>query len=175
MATGAVSEAPVPVNLSHQKPPVCAGERPNPAEFMELTDDGQNQELWEQADLILVGLSGMSKTPISKHLADAGVLVSNYPLVMDCAIPDALEKLDQSKVVALKIKPDVLLGIRQDRAYKWGIRCSDPFIDYDEIEEEVRWVTRLYRRHPGWRIVSVTDRKPGDVATSILTKILKRG
>jgi hypothetical protein len=123
---------------------------------------------------------GMSKTPISKHLAAAGVYVANYPLVKNCAIPEALQTIDPKKVVALSIRADVLLGIRQERAYKWGMSASDPFIDYDvcachpmaahrcptkplvcavqEIEEEVRWVKREYRAHPGWRIVNVTDR-----------------
>lgn len=94
----------------------------------------------------------MSKTPISKHLAGAGVFVANYPLVKNAAVPEALHAMAPQKVVALVIRADVLLGIRQERAYKWGMSTSDPFVDYDVSSPAAHShpfsIARVAWRHP---------------------------
>src|SRR5947207_14651405 len=80
--------------------------------FVVKHDDGLGLESIERADIILVGVSRTSKTPLSIYLAIRGYFVANVPIIYNVALPAELFKVDQTKVVALRMDPIRLRHIR---------------------------------------------------------------
>jgi len=78
-------------------------------------DDGQETRHLHKADLVLVGVSRSSKTPLSMYLAHKGYKVANVPLVHGIDPPEELFQIDQSKIVGLIIDPKRLVDIRTAR------------------------------------------------------------
>src|SRR5687767_4417225 len=78
-------------------------------------DDGIGPENWEEADILLVGVSRTSKTPTSIYLANRGYKVANIPLVPESPPPQKLFELKHPLVVGLTTNPDRLIQIRRNR------------------------------------------------------------
>ena len=87
-------------------------------EFFLKHDDGKLVEDLDSADIVLVGVSRTSKTPLSLFLSNKGWKVANIPLVYDIPPPENLFTVNQKKIVALTINPDYLLRIRKNRLEK---------------------------------------------------------
>ena len=81
-------------------------------EFAVKNDDGQHPRNLRKADIVLVGISRTSKTPLSTYLAQRGYKVANVPLVMGIE-PFRAFSIDQKRIFALSIDPDALFRIRQ--------------------------------------------------------------
>ncbi len=88
-------------------------------EFAVRNDDGVAHGLHD-ADVILVGVSRTSKTPLSIYLGYLGRKATNVPLVKGIAPPAELFEVDQSKVVGLTIDPNRLAEIRRERVRAMG-------------------------------------------------------
>ncbi len=84
-------------------------------EFTVRHDDGQDPHGLPLADLVLVGVSRTSKTPLSMLLAWRGLRVANIPVVDNLPLPEEVARLDPHRVVALTIKADRLLELRRSR------------------------------------------------------------
>src|SRR5690606_12181182 len=82
-------------------------------EYTVRHDDGKTTADLSQADIVLVGISRTSKTPLSIFLSHKGWKVANVPLVLNSKIPDELYQIDQRRVVGLTIDPDSLTRIRK--------------------------------------------------------------
>ncbi len=133
-------------------------------------DDNRSSRNLEDADIILVGLSRTSKTPLSVYLAQEGYKVANFAIVMGEKLPDALFKVDQRKIVGLTIDPMRLYEIRQERAKKLGIQNSQ-YASLGRIYEEVEYANRLFRQHPKWLVIDVTNRSIEESASEIVSKL----
>ena len=72
-------------------------------EFTVKSDDGKEPRNFKKADLVLVGVSRTSKTPLSTLLAQRGLKVANLPLVLGVPTPPELEEANQDRVVGLTI------------------------------------------------------------------------
>ena len=72
-------------------------------EFTVKADDGKEPRLLRQADIILLGVSRTSKTPLSVFLAHKGYKVSNVPIVLDRPLPDEVHKVDPNRIFGKKI------------------------------------------------------------------------
>ena len=83
-------------------------------EFTVKADDGKEPRLLRKADIVLVGVSRTSKTPLSVFLAHKGFKVSNVPVVLDRPLPPVLHELDQRRVFGLTVD-ETLADIRQER------------------------------------------------------------
>ena len=66
-------------------------------EFTVKSDDGKEPRNFKKADLVLVGVSRTSKTPLSTLLAQRGLKVANLPLVLGVAPPPELEEAPQDR------------------------------------------------------------------------------
>ncbi len=133
-------------------------------------DDNRSSRNLDEADIILVGLSRTSKTPLSVYLAQEGYKVANFAIVKGEKLPDALFKVDQRKIVGLTIDPMRLYEIRQERAKKLGIKNS-AYASLSRIYEEVEYANRLFRQHPKWLVVDVTNRSIEESASEIVLKL----
>ena len=78
-------------------------------------DDGQMPEDYDDADVVLVGISRTSKTPTSIYLANRGFKVANIPLIPESPPPESLFALRHPLVVGLTTGSDRLIQIRRNR------------------------------------------------------------
>ena len=133
-------------------------------------DDGQGQRHYENADVILVGLSRCGKTPTCLYLSmHYGLAAANYPLVesdlQNMEMPAVLQA-HRDKLFALTISAQRLQQIRQQRL------PDTRYASRSQCEQEVRQVEALYRH---WRLPSldVTERSVEEIATAVLAHIQK--
>jgi len=136
-------------------------------EFTVKNDDGQLPHNFPEADVILVGVSRTSKTPVATLLAQKGLKCANQPLVLGVPPPPQLEEVDPRRVFALSIQPPMLLAIRQSRLVSMGVREETSYSDLQQIQRELAWVRDIVRRHPGWTTVDVTRKAIEETAAEI--------
>jgi [pyruvate, water dikinase]-phosphate phosphotransferase / [pyruvate, water dikinase] kinase len=134
-------------------------------------DDGQELRNLCKADLVLVGVSRTSKTPLSMYLAHKGYKVANVPLVKGIDPPQELFQLDQKKVVGLLIDAQRLVELRSARLRILRQSPRTSYADYEEVEEELEACRHLFRRHPEWQVVDVTNKSVEESASDILRKL----
>lgn len=136
-------------------------------EFTVAHDDGRNLSDLHLAEIILVGVSRVGKTPLSIYLSTRGWKVANIPLVKDIDLPQSLFEIDSRRVVALMIEPGQLLVHRQTRQRHLGVSTKSDYIDPAEIYEELESARRLFRRS-GFHIVNITDKPIEETAEEVL-------
>src|SRR5258705_11825619 len=71
-------------------------------------DDGAEPRNLPKADLVLVGISRTSKTPLSTYLAQRGLKVANVPLVLGVDPPEELSPGDDREVFGVIVQPAIL-------------------------------------------------------------------
>jgi len=139
-----------------------------------LHDDGQLADDFEEADVILVGVSRTSKTPTSIYLANRGVKTANVPLVPGTPLPPQLETLHHPLVVGLTASPERIVQIRQNRLL--GLKAhrdDDRYIDRQAVAEEVAFSRRLCAKH-NWPVIDVTRRSIEETAAAVITLLTDR-
>ena len=115
-------------------------------EFAVKYDDGVGSGL-DEADVVLVGVSRTSKTPLSIYLGYLGHKAANVPVVKGIAPPPELFEVDQAKVVGLTIDPDRLAEIRRARVRAMGAPGRNrQYAELAEIYEELEQAKKLHRR-----------------------------
>jgi [pyruvate, water dikinase]-phosphate phosphotransferase / [pyruvate, water dikinase] kinase len=142
--------------------------------FTLLHDDGQNTDEFEDADVVLLGISRTSKTPTSIYLANRGVKTGNYPLVPGVPLPSHLERLQKPLVVGLFASPERIVQIRQNRLL--GLRADradDSYIDRHAVAEEIAFSRKLFVRN-NWPIIDVTRRSIEETAAAVLALLAER-
>jgi hypothetical protein len=142
-------------------------------EFAVKSDDGKEPRNFKKADLVLVGVSRTSKTPLSTLLAQRGIKVANLPLVIGIAIPPELEEAPQDRIVALTIGIDHLCEIRQARLRQLGMPSETSYGLRDHVKEELSWAQKLFEAHR-WPVIDVTGRAIEETAVIILETLKER-
>lgn len=137
-------------------------------EFAVKNDDGQDANSFFKADVVLVGLSRTSKTPLSMYLAHKGVKVANLPLVPSIDPPTEINSVDPRRVFALTVSLDALVKIRRARLRHLGLPESADYATRESVAAELRWVEEFYQRHPEWKCFDVTNRAIEETAAEIL-------
>jgi regulator of PEP synthase PpsR (kinase-PPPase family) len=139
-------------------------------EFTVQHDDGQKLDDLEEADVVIVGPSRTSKTPVSFYLAYRGWKVANVPIVLGLEPPAALQALNPRKVVGLTIDPERLALIRRERLKNMGVVEPSNYADLEHIQQEVRyslrWCTKLR-----WPVVNVTGKAVEETANEIVNLV----
>lgn len=143
-------------------------------EFTVKSDDGKEPRNFKKADLILVGVSRTSKTPLSTLLAQRGLKVANQPLVLGVAPPPELEEANQERIVGLTIGLDQLCEIRQARLRQLGMPAATNYALREHVKEELEFANRLFRAHPSWPVIDVTGRAIEETAVIILETLKDR-
>ena len=136
-------------------------------DFTVKHDDGQNLRTMPEADIVLLGVSRTTKTPLSIYLAKEGWRVANIPIVLDITLPQELFFVDQRKIVGLVIDPEKLTSIRKARLRHLKQELSS-YADIDYITQELDYSKNIYRKNR-WSIVNVTNRAVEEVAGDILS------
>lgn len=138
-------------------------------EFTLNHDDGRNVESLHLADVILVGVSRTSKTPLSVYLSQHGLKVVNIPLVKESPPPPELFQIDQRKIFALTIDPEALREIRRKRLSKMGASTkTKDYADQQRVMDEIEWANQLFKENKRWPVFNVTDKALEETAAEIM-------
>jgi [pyruvate, phosphate dikinase]-phosphate phosphotransferase / [pyruvate, phosphate dikinase] kinase len=143
-------------------------------EFTVKSDDGKEPRNFKKADLVLVGVSRTSKTPLSTLLAQRGLKVANLPIVLGIEPPPELEEAHQERVVGLTIEIDTLVEIRKARLKQLGMPGDASYGLRDQVKEELEFAQRIFRAHPAWPVIDVTGRAIEETAVIILESLKDR-
>ncbi len=143
--------------------------------FTVKQDDGQELRYLYRADIVLVGASRTSKTPLSMYLAHKGFKVANIPLVKGIDPPKELFEIEQNRVVGLLIDAKRLVELRTARLLQLQQSPRSRYSNYDEIFDELICCKQLYRRNPQWLVIDVTHKSVEESAGDIIKKLTNLG
>ena len=143
-------------------------------EFAVKYDDGRDPRGVNRADIVLIGVSRTSKTPLSMYLAHQGYKVANVPLVPEVSPPDELFQLPRNKCVGLVITPDKLNEIRRERLKALGLRSEANYASFERILDELDYAEKIMKR-VGCPIINVANKAVEETAGLIIDILKKRG
>lgn len=136
-------------------------------EFAVKYDDGRDPRGVLHADIVLVGISRTSKTPLSMYLAHKGYKVANIPLVPEVPPPDELYQISRNKCVGLIISPDKLNMIRKERLRHLGLGSETNYASLQRILDELDYAEKIMKRI-GCPILNVSEKAIEETAEYIL-------
>lgn len=142
-------------------------------EFAVKYDDGKDPRGVLLADVVLIGVSRTSKTPLSMYLAHKGIKAANIPLVPEVSPPQELFKIPSNKVVGLTLKPDLLNQIRTERLRTLGLGATADYANFERIVEELEYARGIMRKI-GCPVIDATGKAIEETASRVL-EILFRG
>ena len=139
-------------------------------EFTIAHDDGRAPEDLTKADIVLLGVSRSSKTPLSIYLSQQGYKVANVPLDPSTEPPSQIFDVDRTRLFGLMISPDVLIGIRQKRIKKAAGKMQLITKDYADPEYVYRDLdaSRALMRRLGCIVIHTEGRAVEETAQEIL-------
>ena len=141
-------------------------------EFAVKFDDGVGNGLRE-ADLVLVGVSRTSKTPLSIYLGYMGYKAANVPIVKGITPPPELYEIEAAKIVGLTIDAERLGEIRADRVRGMGAGKNKVYAELLEIYEELDEAAALHRRL-GCPVIDVTGLSIEETAHRVIRLVDRR-
>jgi [pyruvate, water dikinase]-phosphate phosphotransferase / [pyruvate, water dikinase] kinase len=141
-------------------------------EFAVKYDDGRDPRGILKADIVLVGVSRTSKTPLSMYLAHKRFKVANVPLVPEVPAPEELFEIPRKNTIGLIISPDKLNEIRTERLKALGLGSQANYASYERILEELDYAEKIMKR-VGCPIINVSNKAIEETAGLIL-EVLKK-
>ena len=136
-------------------------------EFAVKYDDGKSPLGLTKADIILIGVSRTSKTPLSMYLAHKGLKVANVPLIPGIAPPAELFSVPPQKIVGLVIAPSKLNEIRVVRLKTIGLMPDASYAKVSCISEEIEYSKAIMRQLKCF-VIDVSNRAIEETAHIIL-------
>lgn len=136
-------------------------------EFAVKYDDGKNPRGVIRADLVVIGVSRTSKTPLCMYLAHQRLKVANVPLVPEVAPPKEIYQLQPNKLIGLTIKPKQLHEIRRERLNSLGLTSSADYASMERILKELEYAEGIMKK-AGCTIIDVTNRAVEETATRVM-------
>ena len=130
-------------------------------------DDGVAHEDWEQADIVLAGVSRTSTTPTSIYLANRGYKVANIPIVPESPPPPLLYKLKHPFIVGLTTAADRLIQVRRNRLLSLNQVPETAYVDSGEVAQELQYARRMFADND-WPVIDVTRRSIEETAAAVI-------
>jgi regulator of PEP synthase PpsR (kinase-PPPase family) len=138
-------------------------------EFTLNHDDGRNINSLEEAEVVLVGISRTSKTPLSMYLSLEGIKTVNVPIVMGVTLPEKLFQVDQRKIFGLTIDADELFKIRKNRLSRLGLSNDEgDYADITKVTQEIEWANKIFSENKRWPVFNVTGKALEETAAEIM-------
>jgi regulator of PEP synthase PpsR (kinase-PPPase family) len=158
---------------SGRRPPLDSQyfKRMEAIEFAVKYDDGLGTGL-QEADIVLVGVSRTSKTPLSMYLGYLGYKVANVPIVREIEPPQELFEIDRTRIVGLTIDAERLSEIRQVRARLMRLSKS-AYSELVQIYEELEHAAAVHRQL-GCPVVDVSELSIEETAQRVLRIVERR-
>ena len=135
--------------------------------FTMAHDDGIAPEGWENADIVLAGVSRSSKTPTSIYLANRGYRVANIPIVPESPPPPVLFTLQRPLVIGLTTSSDRLLAVRRNRLSAMGEDRETSYVNDEVVRAEIAYARRMFADND-WPVIDVTRRSIEETAAAVI-------
>ena len=142
-------------------------------QFTIAHDDGIAWEEWEEADIVLAGVSRSSKTPTSIYLANRGFKTANIPIVVESPPPVELFALKNPLVVGLTTSADRLIQVRRNRLLSLNQAPQTAYVDEDAVAKELAFARRMFADN-GWPVIDVTRRSIEETAAAVIALVNER-
>jgi len=142
-------------------------------QFTIAHDDGIAHEEWEEADIVLAGVSRSSKTPTSIYLANRGYKTANIPIVVESPPPVSLFALEHPLIVGLTTSADRLIQVRRNRLLSLNQAPETDYVDQDAVAREIAFARRIFADN-GWPVIDVTRRSIEETAAAIIALVNER-
>jgi len=136
-------------------------------QFTIAHDDGINAQNWEEADIVLTGVSRTSKTPTSIYLANRGYKTANIPIVLESPPPPILFQLKHPIVIGLVTAAERLIQVRRNRLLSLNQSPDTDYVDEEKVRAEVAHARRIFADN-GWPVLDVTRRSIEESAAAII-------
>lgn len=143
-------------------------------EFAVKYDDGKDQRGILQADVVLLGISRTSKTPLSMYLANKNIKVANVPLVPEIPIPKEVFEINQKKIIGLTNTPEKLNQIRQERLKSLGLSSNANYAKFDRILQELDYSDKIMKK-VGCPVIDVSNKAIEETAGIIMDIMKENG
>jgi regulator of PEP synthase PpsR (kinase-PPPase family) len=141
-------------------------------EFAVKYDDGKDPRGVLFADVVVIGVSRTSKTPLSMYLAHKGIKTANIPLVPEVTPPRELFVIPPNKVFGLILSPEKLNQIRSERLKTLGLGASADYANLNRIMEELEYADQVMKK-VGCMVIDTTTKAVEETASIIMQKIYK--
>jgi len=136
-------------------------------EFAVKYDDGKDPRGLLYADVVLIGVSRTSKTPVSMYLAHKRIKAANVPIVPEVEPPAELFRIPSRKIIGLTIQPQMLLQIRQERLKTLGLTTDAEYASLTRIQKELVYSNRLMKQL-ACQVIDVSNKAVEETASKVL-------
>lgn len=143
-------------------------------EYVFVHDDGLRTEDILNADVVVIGVSRTSKTPLCMYLANKGIKAANIPLIPEAELPKEIFMVPPDKIVGLTIAPDKLHKIRAERVKAMGLDISASYADMDRIKKEIKHA-EIVMDSLGCIKIDITDKAVEEAAQIIMEHLKING
>ena len=141
-------------------------------EFAVKYDDGKDPRGVLYADVVVIGVSRTSKTPLSMNLAHKGIKTANIPLVPEVTPPRELFLIPSNKIFGLVLSPEKLNQIRSERLKTLGLGTSADYANINRIMEELEYADQIMKKL-GCMVIDTTTKAVEETASIIMQKLYK--
>ena len=142
-------------------------------EFAVKYDDGKDINGLKEADIVILGVSRTSKTPLSLYLANRNIKVMNVPIVQDLILPEQLYEVKR-KIIGLTNSVEQLNKLREERLKTLGVDGNTDYIDEIQIFEELEYALEIMGKI-GCQIIDVQNKAIEETAELIIGIMRERG
>ena len=143
-------------------------------EFAVKYDDGKDPRGVLKSDIVLVGISRTSKTPLSMYLANKNIKVANVPLVPEIPLPKELNDINPKKIIGLTNTPEKLNKIRQERLTALGLSSNAKYANLERILQELDYSDDVMKKL-GCPVIDVSNKAIEETAGIILDLMEENG
>ena len=141
-------------------------------EFAVKYDDGKNRRGFKLADIVILGVSRSSKTPLSMYLANKGYKVANLPIFPEANIPQEIFEIPKEKIFGLSASPKYISDIRKGRVKFLGLDENATYSSLERVKTELMFANDLFDKIDA-HIVSVENQSIEEMAEHIIQEYKK--
>jgi Uncharacterized protein conserved in bacteria len=144
-------------------------------EFAVAHDDGKEPKGFLEADIVILGISRTSKTPLSIYLANnTNYKVANLPLMPESELPEEIWEVDSRRIIGLTNDVEVLSEIRKERMIAYGLNPETIYSDKVRIKNEIDYANELYEEL-NCKIINVANKSIEETASMIMNYLNEEG
>jgi regulator of PEP synthase PpsR (kinase-PPPase family) len=148
-------------------------------EYTIYHDDGKVLEGIKEADIVILGVSRTSKTPLSMYLSMQGFKVLNIPLVRGIPVPSEVFEIDANRIVCLTIQAEVLHTIRKARLDRLGKdprdhQANESYASMESIVADIEYATEIFKQNRKWPVFDVSGKALEETAAEVIRIIQTR-
>lgn len=143
-------------------------------EFAVKHDDGKDPRGMLKADIVLIGVSRTSKTPLSIFLAHKGYKVANLPLIPEVKPPAELFQIHRDRLFGLTMNPEQMLKIRKERLKALGLAQGARYTSMQNILQELAYARELMDQLR-CTVIDVSEKAIEETAGYIIDYHVKKG